>query len=380
MPNSATPILDLEKEPPAPRRRWLRFIAALLLGGILGLVPVVIELGNFTGRHWPGFNGLLFFPALYAAIAAHELGHLIAGALVGLDVGGIVIGGLTLWRSGERWNFRFNWRCWLGGMYLPLIRAKNIPIGRLAWMVAGGPLASLVSAAAFLLIWLRVKEAYASAAGSLFWLSLFILVVSVLPLRAGLNRSDGARLWMLLRRPKSARQWMMLLALESDNTRGVRPRDWDAQLCESTFSIRSGMPEYPLSQLLAAYRAWDQGDGPSVLQHLENALANSKKSGLIFRQSLFLEAASASAFFLERPQQARAWLERARKLRRPESVAATEAAIALREKRFADALAHLEKANAFVERRKIDSGLVRFAKEKWAEQEEICRAALNKAA
>jgi hypothetical protein len=265
-------------------------------------------------------------------------------------------------------------------MYLPLIRAKNIPIGRLAWMVAGGPLASLVSAAAFLLIWLRVKEAYASAAGSLFWLSLFILVVSALPLRAGLNRSDGARLWMLLRRPESARQWMMLLALESNNTRGVRPRDWDAQLCESTFSIRSGMPEYPLSQLLAAYRAWDQGDGPSVLQHLENALANSKKSGLIFRQSLFLEAASASAFFLERPQQARAWLERARKLRRPESVAATEAAIALREKRFADALAHLEEANAFVERRKIDSGLVRFAKEKWAEQEEICRAALNKAA
>jgi hypothetical protein len=67
--------------------------------------------------------------------------------------------------------------------------------------------------------------------------------------------------------------------------------------------------------------------------------------------------------------QARTWLDRACKLRKPESTHSAEAAIAICEGRYSDASKHFAAARARIERRKLDSGLIRFCKKKWAEYE-----------
>ncbi len=142
-----------------------------------------------------------------------------------------------------------------------------------------------------------------------------------------------------------------------------------------SFNIAS--TEYPYCQLLAFFRRLDEGAEFVALHHLENALARSASTGKLFRQALFLEAASASANVRKRAAQARIWCERGCKLRKPESLDVVKAGIAMCEKRYEDALQHWGAARAWAVRRRLDSGLIRFAKEKWAESETICRAAMD---
>ena len=64
---SATPILDLEQDPPTARaNKWLA-AACLAFGAAIGL-PI-----DF-GSNVPGFNLLLWIPCVYVAVAIHELG------------------------------------------------------------------------------------------------------------------------------------------------------------------------------------------------------------------------------------------------------------------------------------------------------------------
>jgi uncharacterized membrane-anchored protein len=127
---------------------------------------------------------------------------------------------------------------------------------------------------------------------------------------------------------------------------------------------------YPAVQMLAAYRSVDQNDNETALRRLENALAASSRSGnKRIRHWCFLEAASASARERKNPAQARTWLERARKIQKPQSTAGIEAEIAMAEGRFEDATRHWAAARDFIARRRLDSGLARFSKQRIAERE-----------
>jgi hypothetical protein len=192
-----------------------------------------------------------------------------------------------------------------------------------------------------------------------------------------LNRSDGARLWFLLRHPERTHSWIAILALQSEEARGLRPHEWDRDVFERALLIDAAAREYPYCQLMAFYRNLDEGAESSGLEHLESALAASAGSGKQFRHYLFLEAASASALIRKRAGQARTWRERARRLGKPESLDVVDAGIAMCDGRYEKALRHWRSARARVDRRKLDSGLIRFAKEKWAEYESICGAAGN---
>jgi len=57
----------------------------------LALVAFVLSEWNVTADLW-------WLPILYASIALHEMGHLIAGKLVGMEAGGVVVGGLMIFQ------------------------------------------------------------------------------------------------------------------------------------------------------------------------------------------------------------------------------------------------------------------------------------------
>ncbi|HMJ60827.1 MAG TPA: hypothetical protein VK493_03650, partial [Bryobacteraceae bacterium] len=198
-------------------------------------------------------------------------------------------------------------------------------------------------------------------------------VVSLLPFSAGLNKSDGMLLRMLTRYPERSHAWMALVALQTEEARGLRPREWDPRLVARMLAVELRASEYACCQLMAYYRCVDEGPAAAALQHLENALAASACSGTAVRHALFLEAASASAGISKRAGQARTWLERASRLRKPDSLDVVEAGIAMCEGRYQEAARHWEAARARVLRRRLDSGLIRVALEKWAEQEAVCR-------
>ena len=370
---SATPILDLDQPAPVPPKTMRRLIG-LCIGAFLGgmLIAVVATLPHWN---WPRANGLLLIPALYFSLALHELGHLIAGKLAGFHIGGISVGPVIFIKSGSNWVFRFDRHRWLGGFFQPLSTDLELPINRYTLCVAGGPIASFVST---LLCWLMCKQ-YGSGEkdwiGSFFWASLFILVLAVIPMTAGLNKSDSARLWQLIRYPERARAWIALLAIQSEDANGVRPRDWSPETFQRLMQVDASAGEFLHCQYRAYYRCLDEGSEATALDHLENAIAKSGRAGIIWRHSLYLEAASASAMIRKQAAQARTWCERACELKKPLSLEVVNAGIAMCEGRYQDAVRHWEGAREYVERRRLDSGMIRFAKEKWSEFEAVSRAA-----
>ncbi len=332
---SSTPILDLDQVLPASiSRKWLARLIGVIVGLLISLIFILEDQGRLPDWHWPAFNGLLLIPAIYAAIAVHELGHLAGGALVGFKTNALAIGGFVFFKSGRHWSFRFDRRRWVGGFFLPASTVDFQP-DRYIWMIAAGPLASLTLTAVCGGISVQHGSGLWNWTGSLFWVSLFFTVLTLIPFSSGLNKSDGKRLWVLWRSPEQARSWVALLALQTEEARGLRPREWHPNLVEQLMRIEAEAGEYGYSQLMLFYRRLDEGDESAALEHLENALAGSKRGGKAFQHVVFLEAACASASIRKRSDQARTWSKRACEMRRPESLDVVEAGIAMCEGRYA---------------------------------------------
>jgi hypothetical protein len=376
---SATPILDLEQPPPKPPAGWRGRAGRLAIGAALG---VLIELGEeMRGSvRWPVANGWLILPAFWLAVAIHELGHLAAAKLVGLDAGGLSIGPLMFLKSGGNLVFRCDWRRWAGGFFKPLTVSADLNPAPFAWSVAGGPLASLALTGMCGLLQARYGDGNWQWIGTLSWAALGTVLLSVIPFSVGVQESDGARLWQLIRRPKEARPLMALLGIQTEEAQGLLPREWDPQRFEEMLRMDRSAGEYFYCELLGFYRRFDEGSEAEALQHLENALASSAHAGTGMRYALFLEAVCASALIQKRAERARAWRARAAGLRKSKFMFAADAALARCEGRPEEALRQWTAARARVDRLRLDSGLIRFAKAKWAECEAECRSELQNVA
>jgi hypothetical protein len=184
-------------------------------------------------------------------------------------------------------------------------------------------------------------------------------------------------LWLLLRNPEESRSWMALLQVQTEERAGVLPRDWDAALFEEMMKCSPHAPENSYRHLLAFYRRLDERQEAAALAHMESALAGSGRGGRLLRHACFLEASCYSAILRGDAAQARTWLARAVKVRKPVSKHGVEAAIAMAEGRYRDALREWDAALEFLAKRKLDSGLVRFARNLVAGYQARCREALE---
>ncbi|HEV8413972.1 MAG TPA: M50 family metallopeptidase [Bryobacteraceae bacterium] len=372
---SDTPVLDLEENPPKTRHQWAVLLFVVPISMAILLAPLYAGMITTSA---PPFNGLLWIPAIYVAIAIHEIGHLFAGKLVGMDPGGISVGGFRFFKSGERWVFRFDGQ-WIGGFAKPLLTRGDFRRAPQAWMVAGGPIASLVFLAACSIAVVEFGGGTWDWIGTLFW-GATISLASLIPYSGGGLKSDASLLWQLLKHPGESRRWIALLALQTEETKGALPREWDSELMKEALSVEESQPHFTYAQLWAFYRSADQRDTPAALRHLENALVSASRSGnKRLRAACFLEAAAATAHERNNAGGARIWLERSRKLHKPQSTAGVEAEIAMAEGRYEDAIRHWGGARDFIVKRRLDSGLARFAKERIAERESECRAAISRA-
>jgi hypothetical protein len=369
---TATPILDLQQEPPQPGARHRQSGLLLFLIGLLVAVifsPPLLFIGN---GQLPPFDLLLFLPMTYLCIGLHEVGHLMCGVLVGMRPGGIMIGGFWLFKSGRNWVFRFHPRYILaGGLARSLPKKGEFRITPFAFTAAGGPFSNLLCAAGAA-IWIH-KFGGSPFVGTFFFMSGLLGVFSLWPIASGVNRSDGARLLLFLRRPSEAGAWIALVQILADEANGALPKDWDSELWALAFPPAAQSPEYPYVHLLALYRSLNLGSEEEGLRFFETCLATSAKSGTQLRHNFYLQAAGISAWIRKDVPQARTWLDRARKLRKSESVDSIEAGIAVCEQRYDDALRLIAASRARLDRRKLDSGIARFARIELDEAERKCR-------
>lgn len=229
------------------------------------------------GLRLPGVgsgSALVFFIALVSSlwpnIVLHEAGHALAGLARGMRPIAGGIGPLRLERGGSGWRWR-----WEGGIrgiggFAALLPDGNRGLGRgdQIVMLAGGPLANLLTAAlclaaltlAALPAW--AADILAGTAASALLLGLGNLV----PSRSQGWRSDGQGIVDLLRDSPDGALQQQVSQLGALTMAGVRPREWPEAI-QPTASAASSSPMLAaVADSLLLSRATDRGDAPGAGQ------------------------------------------------------------------------------------------------------------------
>lgn len=142
----------------------------------------------------------------------HECGHAVAGWLNGMRCHLLVIGPFSLRREGDRLRPHWNRSALLAGGAVLMLPADDHDLKRrAAWMVAGGPLASLALAVAGCGVYEVMGHAPVwRVCGFIGLLSAGIFLATAIPSHWGLP-SDGSRLLTLWRGGPKAEKWCALL-------------------------------------------------------------------------------------------------------------------------------------------------------------------------
>lgn len=174
----------------------------------------------------------LIFPLLLlTAILVHEGGHVVGGLTAGFRFLFLVVGPLRIERT-ERGHIALALNrslALVGGIAACIPRdSHNLP-RRFAWMIAAGPLASLLVALALgtAAYSMHAPNAFHVMSAVLALFSFAIGLVTIIPMRTGMFLSDGARLLQLSRGDSAARRDAALLSIIAADQSGVPVHEWN---------------------------------------------------------------------------------------------------------------------------------------------------------
>lgn len=301
------------------------------------------------------FRLLLIGTALLLLTSAvHELGHVVGGWLAKLRFHLMVVGPFKVSRETGKLRFGFSRG---GALFNGLVASIPEEIydlrRRMLLFALGGPVASLllVLLAGGLFLWLRQPLFRASTHA---WLlesaaitavsSLIFLLTSMKPgVYPNGMPADGGRILMLLQNGPAAQRWYALVALNSADVQGKRPRDWDEAMVAQAQTALDQSSEGIMARLLVYQWAVDNGRFAQANLLLDEALAlrASRFPGALGRFTL--EKAYLLAFHQHDAVEGRHWLERLRRRSSKHPLACrAEAAVLLREGHLSAARAKAE--------------------------------------
>lgn len=292
----------------------------------------------------------------FLAIAWHELGHVAAGVANGMRFAVFAAGPLWVERTGEGLQLKFNRlvATW-GGISLCIPTDADRIERRMAWLLAGGPLASLALALVALtplgfkaLDELSVPGLAAMATGVI---SFAVFVATALMPGFGLGAgTDGQRLRRIWRGGPGARADAAIFALTGLALTGRDPADWPEPLVEAMAAAEGPFAENAALCLLAT-RDFECGERASALEALEASTTHWDDLPKVVATVTAPDLALLTALVRRDAGAARAWLDRAEgPLVAAHTRALAEAAIADIEGRPDDCAAALLRASAAIPR------------------------------
>lgn len=292
--------------------QWLVFI---LVGGLSGFYFSHFGIpSNFESALLDWFVMLLMVVlAIWVQTLIHEVGHVVAGYLVGkrLIAGGM--GPLRLVRMAEGWRLQ-----WVGSvqgiggfaaMYTPHDQIEKRRHN--AVFILGGPAANLIAAGLSLMALLVISPEATLLRQLLDWLLIIGLVfalVNLMPFKVGGWSTDGRTLLNLLREDATLPTQLKLSQLLALGMAGVRPRDWPADLIPASPTESTPEELRMASHLFRMELALDTGDRALSEQCAAELAANLWDSPDGQRQGIAVLMALHAAWFLEDRDLLEAWL------------------------------------------------------------------------
>jgi hypothetical protein len=280
----AEPLVEAFEHQPKPgdgTHRWIQKVAPLVA------IPILI--GSLFAAAWwgrahglptrGGINGLaLLFLGEWITVLFHELGHAAAGWASDMQLASFVVGPFVAQKRAGKWKVQFS----LAGILNMGGAVGTVPLHlkdlrrRMAFEVAGGPVASLVTAlVAFVVLlampgsafvaWWKVPAVVAA-------LSACATVQNLIPFRAAAGHSDGALLVQLFRGGPFADLREALKMVGSVTVSATRPRDLDSRALADGLRAGAGTPQEGTLQLIQLICAVDRGELMQAREHLEASL------------------------------------------------------------------------------------------------------------
>jgi hypothetical protein len=388
-------VLAHENRPATFMVRILNGLALIVVNTLFGaafcavLISQVFFLGIEHGLGGALLACLSCVLMVVAAIAIHELGHLIAVVIVRWRVLHVVIGPFTWEKQGDRFRLRLTSRrssSWGHVTWFPIGLRRY----HLRWGIccSGGILANLLVA----LVCLIVLLAYHSSPNALIsveeqsvfrfflkpdhwtmavvqealFMNLVYAMMNSIPHQNGKFTSDGGLLLGLLlpKEPRGAVTLLVRPGLGGTLFHGARPRKWDGEVIQQLLHSACTSLEKADAQLCAYYRALDREQLEEAGTLLEQALSSVDDLKGHVRGAILVEAAYFEGFHRRNATRARKWLHQAaiRELQEHTFLRAA-AAVLLAEGLFAAAAASAETALAKAEQ-SLDRGAV-LAEKQW---------------
>ncbi|HXR15150.1 MAG TPA: M50 family metallopeptidase [Terriglobales bacterium] len=238
---------------------------------------IVILLGSLRVATWWGekhglprnapINGLvLLFLCGWVSAFFHELGHTIAAWISGMKLAYFSVGPFMARKKGGRWKFGFTLAGFagLGGAVSTVPLHLRDLRRRMALEVAGGPVASLLTAG----IAMRVLLMMPGSAWVMWWkvtaviaaISIAEVVINLIPVASAAGFSDGAVLVQLLGGGPFADMREALKTLGMTTVTPVRPRDLDATVMARRMNAAEGGPMADCVRMIGMICAVDRGD------------------------------------------------------------------------------------------------------------------------
>jgi hypothetical protein len=305
-------------------------------------------------------------------VVVHEVGHLLAGWIVGFRFSYISVGPLSLKVEYGRLKLRLQRAmpaAGYAGMHLDRVRRLR---RRLLFFTVAGPLANLLSAtgAAILLdYFLSASKSWLYFPTQVFLgISLFIGLVNLVPFRLGMLYTDGARIAMLLSSRPRARRWICIMALANQNQRGVRSKHLRRTWLEAASSLSDGSVDDFAGNWMAYASANDRKEASLAALHLERCLALVNLLGPTTQDLVALEAAVFTAWFRKDAVTAQKWREQVRKFKAIPELPRIRADVALLCARveYDQALIAWQRGFAFIEALPV-SAVQKKLKDGWLE-------------
>jgi hypothetical protein len=315
--SSLTPILDSGVLPPVVRRKRARAGIRAIPGFIVGFVLMLAVSARADKSRDPIVGLILLVSAILLTITIHELGHLLAGWMVGFRFSLVHVGPFSLIVEHGKLKARIRREMLASGsagMHVKTVRRLR---RRLLIYVAGGPAANILSIPATVVLVNQVlpglgETRLGTLAAQFTVFSLLAAMVSLMPIRSVLL-SDGARIEMLLRSRDRTRRWLSVAALGNLHDNGIRARDWKRTWVQSAASVHDATLDAFTGDWLAYVSENDRKDAPVAATHLEKCLELIHKLPLSTRDLVAQEAAFFTGWFRDDATLADKWLAQLKK-------------------------------------------------------------------
>jgi Peptidase family M50 len=280
----------------------------MAVGVVFGLAMVFVPL-----RFLPADNLVILavVPAFWVGVFVHELGHVAAGFLAGLEFRRVLVGPLTFTREARGYRLRFIGKRFLAGGYTQMIPRSQADIrAKFLVFLAGGPIATL------LLFVPVVLFPWGTATAALLFANVLLAPFCLIPADIQGHYTDARSIQVLLQKSPAAERMAAFLYLAALDGQGIVPSQWPAEVAAKLATEGGGSAYRATSRMFLHVYARETAPPAEVAAALEQVLALAGEMNDSLRILSFLEAAFFQGVTNRNGALARAWLDDARGVKR----------------------------------------------------------------